>query len=283
MDTTEEDWTLVISPRRGAFDVPIREVLAYRDLVTMLTKRNFVARYKQTILGPLWLIIQPLMTTGIFTIVFGEIANLSTDGIPQVLFYLSGVTCWTYFATTLTSTSNTFRENANLFGKVYFPRLIVPIATAVSNGLTLAVQLVLLLSVAAYMQLRQPIFDVQAQLLLLPLFVLIMAAAALGIGMAISSMTAKYRDLAYLVGFGVQLLMYATPVIYPLSAIPERYRTIAGLNPVAHVIEGFRHALFGTGTTSAGGVLYALASSLVVFTIGLLAFNQVERKFVDTI
>ncbi len=284
---SDEGWYLTIRPDRGLLDIPVRELVGYRDLVLMFVLRNFVARYKQTILGPLWLIIQPLMTTGIFTIVFGEIANLSTDGLPQILFYLSGVTCWTYFANTLTTSSNTLRENAHLYGKVYFPRLIVPLATMISNGFTFVIQFVLLIVVALYLEISggpdQAVFALGPRLAVLPLIVVIMAATALGIGLIISSMTAKYRDLAYLVSFGVQLLMYATPVIYPLSAIPDRFLTAAQANPMAHVIEAMRRSLFGQGQMTVGGMAYATVCSLVILGLGVISFNRVEQRFIDTI
>jgi lipopolysaccharide transport system permease protein len=283
---TGPDWFLTIRPKRGLLHVPVDEIVDYRDLIFMFVLRNFVARYKQTVLGPVWLIIQPLLTTGVFTIVFGRIADLSTDGLPHVVFYLSGVTCWTYFASTFMSTANTFRENAPLFGKVYFPRLIVPIATMISNGLAFVVQFALLLIVAGYLHLTGntgPVFNVGPTILILPVVAVILAATGLGLGLMISATTAKYRDLAYLVGFGTQLLMYATPVIYPLSAVPDRFALMAQANPVAHAVEAFRRSLFGHGQFTVWGIVYAVGCSLVVLGFGVVAFNRVEQRFIDTI
>lgn len=276
----DESWSLVITPKRSLLDLPAGEVWKYRDLLLLLVRRDFVAMYKQTILGPLWFLIQPILTTIVFTIVFGNIAKISTDGLPQVLFYLAGVTLWNYFAEVLTKTSETFTANANIFGKVYFPRIIVPLSIVISGLLKLAVQFLLFLAVLAWFWKD---VNMNSVALMFPVLVLIMAVLGLGLGMIISSLTTKYRDLRFLIQFAVQLLMYATPVIYPLSALPKEYSWILVANPMTPVIETFRYGFLGQGTFDLMHLAYAGGVSLVILFIAAVIFNQIEKSFMDTV
>jgi len=276
-------WKTVLGPRRGWFEINLKEIWQYRDLIVMFVRRDFVAKYKQTILGPLWFILQPLMTTLIFTVVFGKIAGISTDGTPQVLFYLSGIVAWTFFASSLTETSGTFINNASIFGKVYFPRLVMPISVTLSGFFTFLIQFALLIAFMAYFAMKGTTINLTAQLLYLPFIVLMLACQGLGFGIIISSLTTKYRDLAHLVKFGVQLWMFATPIIYPLSAIPGKYQFLVMANPVSPLIESFRTALLGTAPARPDLFLYSLAWTIGVLALGILIFNKVEKNFMDTI
>jgi lipopolysaccharide transport system permease protein len=280
----DEYWDLIIEPRSSLFQINWIEIWKFRDLLRMFVKREIVQFYKQTILGPLWFFIQPLLTTIVYMIVFGQIAKLSTDGKPQILFYLSGVVLWNYFADVLNNTAATFRENAQLFGKVYFPRIIAPAAKAISNLLKLLIQLGLFFAIYSYMVVTgQFEFSISWTVLLLPLLILILFNLGMGLGMIVTSMTAKYKDLIFLITFGVQLLMYATPVIYSLQTIEgTRYYPFIAYNPLSPVIEIFRNSLLG-GPIDYTMLLYSLVSSLVVFIVGLLIFNKTEKTFIDTI
>lgn len=281
---SEDYWDLVIEPRSSLFQIDLKEIWKFRDLLRMFVKREIVQFYKQTILGPLWFFIQPLLTTIVYMIIFGQIAKLSTDGKPQILFYLSGVVLWNYFADVLNNTAATFRENAQLFGKVYFPRIIAPAAKAISNLLKLLIQLGLFFAIYSYMVVTgQFEFSISWTVLLLPLLILILFNLGMGLGMIVTSMTAKYKDLIFLITFGVQLLMYATPVIYSLQTIEgTRYYPFIAYNPLSPVIEIFRNSLLG-GNIDFTMLGYSLISSLVVFILGLLIFNKTEKTFIDTI
>ena len=279
----DRGWDKVIRPRSGWFDVDLREIWRYRDLIALFVWRDFVAVYKQTILGPLWYLIQPLLTTVVFTLVFGKFASLPTDGLPPFLFYLSGVIAWKYFADCLTSTSNTFVANAHLFGKVYFPRLTVPVSVVISNFVAFAIQFVMFLGFLLYYRLSGAGIHPQPALLLLPLLVLQMAALGLGFGVIVSSMTTRYRDLTQLVGFGVQLWMYLTPVVYPASSIPEMWRFLLALNPMSSVVQLFRYALLGTGSMDITAWLTSLALTLLVLFVAVVLFSRVEKTFMDTV
>ena len=279
----DQDWDLIIEPRRAWWDLRLGQVWHYRDLIMLFVWRDFVSTYKQTILGPLWYLIQPIITTLVFTVIFGNIANLPTDGLPHFLFYMSGTVIWTYFSGCLKKTSNTFAANAGLFGKVYFPRLAIPIADLISNLITFAIQFALFLAFLAYFMLSGSDVRVTTWALLLPVLVFLMAGLGLGFGIIVSSLTTKYRDLRYLVGFGMQLWMYATPVIYPASTIPEELQWVLNVNPIAPVVEAFRYAFLGAGSPSWGGLAYSFAFMLAVFTIGVLIFNRVESTFMDTV
>jgi lipopolysaccharide transport system permease protein len=285
---TEEHWDIIIHPNNNLFDLKLKDVWHYRDLLVLLVKRDFVSFYKQTILGPLWFFIQPLFTTIIYTFIFGNLAGMSTDGLPQPLFYMAGIAAWNYFADCLTKTSTVFKDNANIFGKVYFPRLIMPLSIVVSNLVRFAVQMVLFLFTMAwfYWVKGNTNFHFTYFVFLFPYTVLLMALLGLGLGMIISSMTTKYRDMAFLVTFGVQLLMYATTVIYPLSTAIEKFPTYSWLiqyNPMTPIIECFRMGFLGTGTFNWESLLYASIVTFTILFLGIFIFNKVEKNFVDTV
>jgi len=281
--TKDQEWDLIIKPETAWWDLRLREVWRYRDLVVLFVRRDFVSLYKQTILGPLWLLIQPLMTSLTFTVIFGNIANLPTDGLPDFLFYLSGTVVWNYFADCLKKTSETFISNASVFGKVYFPRLVMPISTLISNMITFTIQFMLFLAFLAYFMVSGSDVRVTMWALALPLLIILMAGLGLGLGIIISSLTTRYRDLRYLVTFAVSLWMYATPVIYPVSSIPEKWQWIARINPVTPIIEAFRFAFLGAGSADWGLLAYSGGFTAVVFVIGLMIFNRVEKNFIDTV
>ncbi len=280
---TDDNWDLIITPRKKWYDLQLREVWHYRDLVGLFVRRDFVSRYKQTILGPLWFLIQPLLTSVVFTVIFGNIAGLPTDGLPQLLFYMSGNVLWGYFSGCLNGTSTTFVSNAHLFGKVYFPRLVTPISIIISTLITFAIQFFFFLAFLVYFALRGADVRLTAWALALPLLILLMAGLGLGFGIIISSLTTKYRDLTYLVSFGVSLWMYATPVILPVSSIPERWRWVVTLNPVTPIIETFRAGFLGAGEASWMRLGYSFIFMLVVLFIGVVIFNRVEKTFIDTV
>lgn len=282
---TTEHWDLEIKPKASLFDLNLKEVWKYRDLMMLFVRRDFVAQYTQTVLGPVWHIVQPVLTTIMFLLVFGKIANIPTDGIEPVLFYMSGITVWNYFSACLTATSNTFVTNANIFGKVYFPRLVLPISVVISNIARLGIQFgILLLCMIWYALFKQVPFHFGVSWLLLPVLIIIMAGIGFGLGIIISSFTTKYRDFAILVTFGVQLLMYATPVVYPLSFVGQKkFAAVIELNPLSSVVEGFRYAVFGKGTFVVGDLLYSSLFTLVVVVAGIFLFNRVEKTFMDTV
>jgi lipopolysaccharide transport system permease protein len=282
-DNEEAHWDLVIEPQAKIFDLKLKDVWHYRDLLLLLVRRDFVSFYKQTILGPVWFFVQPLLTTIMFTFVFGQLAGISTDELPQPLFYLAGITSWNYFADCLTKTSTVFKDNSNIFGKVYFPRLIMPLSIVVSNLVRFSVQFILFLVVLLFYAAKGTSFHITWAISLFPLVIVMMAALGLGAGMIISAMTTKYRDLAFLVTFGVQLLMYATTVIYPLSAAPAKYRWLIELNPMTAVIETFRYGFLGKGSFSLASLGYAGGLTAVLLFLGIIIFNKVEKNFVDTV
>jgi lipopolysaccharide transport system permease protein len=278
-----ESWDLIITPRKKWYDLQLPDVWRYRDLIGLFVRRDFVSRYKQTILGPLWFLIQPLLTSVVFTVIFGNIAQLPTDGLPQLLFYMSGTVMWSYFSSCLTSTSDTFVGNANLFSKVYFPRLVIPISVVLSNLITFSVQFLFFLGFFLYFLLSGVSVTLTPWALSLPLLILLMAGLGLGFGIIISSMTTKYRDLRYLVQFGVSLWMYATPVIIPVSSFPERWRWVADVNPVTPIIETFRAGFLGAGSASWARLGYSAIFMVVVVFLGVIIFNRVEKTFIDTV
>lgn len=280
----EVEWTEVISPKTGLFDVKLSELWRYRDLIMLFVRRDFVSTYKQTILGPIWFFIQPLFTTLIFTLVFSQIARLSTDGLPPILFYLSGVTLWTYFSDCFSKTSNVFVANAGIFGKVYFPRLTSPVSIIISNLIKFAIQLVLFGCIYAYYIINHQIaFQITWTIVLFPFLVVLMAFLGLGLGIIFSSLTTKYRDLSFLLQFAIQLLMYATPIIYPISSVSGKLKTILMLNPLTPVIETFRVLLFGTGAIDINGLIYCTVFTILTLFFGILIFNRVEKSFMDTV
>ncbi len=280
-----EEFTTVIKPKDRLLSVDLRELWRYRDLLMLFVKRNIITQYKQTVLGPLWFLIQPALTTLMYMVVFGGIANIPTDGVPQPLFYLAGICCWQYFADSLGKTSNTFVDNQSMFGKVYFPRLVVPLANVVSNLVKFGIQFLLYALVYAYFLIFS---DVQITptwyLLLLPVLVALLAGLALGFGIIISSMTTKYRDLQILFSFVVQLWMYATPIVYPLSMITnEKLLFVMKLNPVTGIIEAFKYATLGAGEFSWALLGYSLGFMVVLLAVGVVVFNKVQRSFMDTV
>lgn len=281
--TEQEKWSLIIRPQRAWWDLRLAELWRYRDLVWLFVWRDFVAYYKQTILGPLWYLIQPIMTTGVFTVIFGNIAQLSTDGLPPFLFYLAGNTVWTYFSSCLTSTSSTFTSNSGLFGKVYFPRLAMPLSVVISQIISFGIRMLVFLGFLIYFIAAGADVHPNWWILSLPLLLVIMAGLGLGMGIIVSSLTTKYRDLQQLVTFGVQLLMYGTPVIYPLSSITGGWRWLILANPMTPVVEIFRFAFLGTSVMSPIYLLYSLAFMFLVLLIGVLIFNRVETTFMDTV
>tara|TARA_B110000046_G_scaffold25748_1_gene25403 strand:+ start:1139 stop:1975 length:837 start_codon:yes stop_codon:yes gene_type:complete len=276
------DWDLIIEPTRSLLFFDFRGLWGYRDLVALFVRRDFVSQFKQTILGPLWFFIQPIFTTIIFTVVFGKVANIPTDGIPQPLFYMAGILIWNYFADCLSKSSETFRSNQHLFGKVYFPRLIVPISIVVSNLLRFGVQLLLFIGLYLYYLVTDEIL-LSWWILFFPVLVLLVAMQGLALGLIVSSMTTKYRDLKFLVQFGVQLAMYASPVVYPLSMIPEDKRWLILLNPMSSFIEFFRFSVFGQGYVTTYGMVYSILFTIVFLALGMMVFNKVEKSFIDTV
>ncbi len=284
MHSEEKDWSLVIKPRGSLFELNLEELWHYRDLVWLLVKRDFVSFYKQTIFGPIWFFIQPIFTTIIFVLVFGNLAGFSTDGLPQPLFYMTNIVAWNYFADCINKTSTVFKDNAQIFGKVYFPRLIMPFSIVISNLVRFGVQFILLIIMIAYYTLFKDYHpNFTWYLLLYPVMIVLMAALGLGAGMIISAMTTKYRDLSFLVSFGVQLYMYITPIIYPLSSFPAKYKKIALLNPMSPIIEGMRLGLLGKGDLTMGTFIYTIVVVLAILTMGIIIFNKVEKTFVDTV
>ena len=282
----KEEYNWTIEAKASLFDLKLNEIWAYRDLLWLLVRRDFVSFYKQTILGPLWFFIQPLFTTMIFTFIFGNLAGISTDGLPKPLFYMAGITAWNYFADCLTKTSTVFKDNAGIFGKVYFPRLIMPLSIVASNLVRFGVQMLLFMLMMAYYYFAGAQFNFTWAISLFPVIVILMALLGLGTGMIISAMTTKYRDLAFLVSFGVQLLMYATTVIYPLSEAIKKYPAYAWIieyNPMTPIIETFRFGFLGEGSFSWASLGYAGGVTLALLISGIVVFNKVERTFVDTV
>ena len=285
MTEKEQGWTTEICPKDNLLSVDFKEIWRYRDLMMLFVKRNIITQYKQTILGPLWYVIQPLMTTIMYMVVFGGIAKISTDGLPQPLFYLAGISFWQYFSDCLTKTSNTFVNNASIFGKVYFPRLVTPLSDVISNLVRFGIQFGLFLVVYAYYALFT---DVQIHTnwyaLMFPILVLMLAGLALGFGILFSSMTTKYRDLQLLLGFFVSLWMYATPVIYPLSTINnETLRLVMQLNPLTGIVEFFKYGMLGVGNHEWWMLGYSFGFMVVLLAIGIVVFNKVQISFMDTV
>lgn len=283
-DMPEQKFTTVIKPKTGLFDINLKEVWQYRDLIWIYTKRTFVLTYKQTILGPIWIFLNPFLTSLIYVFVFGGIAGIPTDGIPQMLFYLGGNAIWTFFSSSLTKTASTFTANANVFGKVYFPRLTMPISTVLSSAINFCVQMLLFLAFWVYYLVNGAISPNYLSILALPLVLLQVGALALGCGIIISSLTTKYRDLAILVTFGAQLWMYITPVVYPISTLGEGWmRTILLLNPVTCGVEAFRYMFLGQGLVEPGWWLWSTCVTVVVLLVGVVLFSRVEKTFMDTV
>ena len=282
----QEQFDLEIRPKRHAFDINFKEIWAYRDLLYMFVKRDVITVYKQTVLGPIWFVVQPILTTAIYIVVFGNIAKIPTDGVPMILFYLAGIVIWNYFSEAFNTTAKTFTENANIFGKVYFPRLIMPMSKVVSGLIKFGIQLAFFLAVYAYYFFTDSsAIAPNWTLLLLPVYVLIMAAMGLGAGIIFTSMTTKYRDLTFLLTFGVQLLMYATPVIYPLSTLEQGSKLwmVIMANPLTPRVEGFKYAFLGQGYFSWLALGYSALFTIVLLIVGIVVFHRTERNFIDTV
>jgi lipopolysaccharide transport system permease protein len=286
LSAQNEHWDHLIRPQTSLLDIDIRELWHYRDLLVLMVRRDFVATYKQTILGPIWFFLQPILTTLTFMLIFGRIAGISTEGLPMILFYMAGVTLWNYFSECLTRTATVFKDNSNIFGKVYFPRLIMPLSIVVSNLVKLGIQMSLFLVFWLYYILYKGNVHPNVYLLLTPILVLIMGAQGLGFGLIISAMTNKYRDLAFLLTFGIQLAMYATPIIYPISQIGAKYGWLRWLllaNPMSSIVEAFRFGWLGKGTFSWMWLVYSSGITMLILFFGILIFNKVERTFMDTV
>ena len=281
--TSDSEWTEVIQPSTRLLDLGLRDVWRYRDLVMLFVRRDFVSTYKQTVLGPIWFFIQPLLTTLTYVVIFGNVAQLSTDGMPMLVFYMAGITIWNYFSLTLTSTATVFTTNAAIFGKVYFPRLTMPLSIVLSNLVRFAIQFGLFIVVWLYYLVKGSAMHPNSLILFTPVLVVLMGLLSLGLGMIFSAMTTKYRDLALLLTFGVQLLMYAAPVIYPLSSVPAKYKWIIQANPMTSIIETFRYAFLGAGTFSWANLGYSATATAIILVIGTIVFNKVQKTFTDTV
>lgn len=282
----DQHWTSIIKPKSSPFQLNLREIWEYRDLLVLFVRRDIVSTYKQTVLGPLWLIIQPVLTSVVYALVFGGLASIPVGGNSHFLFYLTGTTAWIFFSDCLTKTSNTFVGNASIFGKVYFPRMVVPLSIVLSALFKLGIQLIILFIITAVVYFVKPEIQIHPNkyILLMPILVIIMGGLGLGFGIFISSVTTKYRDFTYLVGFGVQLLMFATPVIYPLSIAKEKgFEWLVVANPLSSLIETFRYGLLGTGTVDTSHLLYSLFFTIVFLLVSIVLFNKVEKNFMDTV
>jgi len=280
----EKTWTSVIKPKKSLFAISLKELFASKDLLFLFVKRDFISVYKQTILGPLWFFIEPALTTVVFTIVFSSIAGISTDGIPGPLFYLAGLTLWNYFSDSFKKTSNTFIENQHIFGKVYFPRLITPLSIVISSLIKFGIQFLLFIGVYVYYySFGDTNLQMNSGLILIPYLILLTGLFGLGLGMIISSLTTKYRDLRFLIQFGIQLWMYATPIIYPYNSIEGNLKLVVGLNPVTSIIETFKFAFFGTGHFSWIDLTYSTSVIIIILFLGTLIFNKTEQNFMDTV
>ena len=283
-DNLPEDYILEIKPKSSLLDFSLKEIWQYKDLLLLFVRRDFVAVYKQTILGPIWFFVQPILTTVMFMVVFGGIAKMSTDGMPQAVFYLAGIVSWNYFADALKATSETFSVNANIFGKVYFPRIITPLSIIVSKLITFGIQFLLLLVVYFYYLIfTDSAIQPNSALFLLPILILMTAGLGLGLGLLITALTTKYRDFRFLIAFAIQLAMYATPIIYPVSSVEGNIKTLIMANPMSAIIETFRYAFLGVGNFSFGALSYSFCMMLLLLFLGTIIFNKVQRTFMDTV
>jgi lipopolysaccharide transport system permease protein len=285
-DNENEPWDLVLEPDSKWYSLRLKQIFRFKDLLFLFVRRDFVSVYKQTILGPIWFLLQPIITAAIFALVFGLFGSIPTEGIPALLFYTTGITMWNYFSDTLTKTSDTFTANAGIFGKVYFPRIIVPLSIVFSNLIKFSIQFGLFLAIWLYYLATTDLLHPNFTIVLVPLLIVIMGFLGLGMGIIISSMTTKYRDLKFVISFGVQLMMYASPIVFPLSLVTEKYPDFKYLllaNPITSIIETFKYAFLGVGVFSWYHLAYSLAFTIVIFFIGLVVFNKVERSFMDTV
>jgi lipopolysaccharide transport system permease protein len=283
MSSEQQTWTEEIKSQESLFSVNLKEVWRYRDLLLMLVKRDYVTFYKQTILGPIWFFIQPALTTIVYVILFGRLAGLSTDGTPQIAFYLAGITIWNYFSESLTKTSTVFKDNAAVMGKVYFPRLIMPLSIVVSAMMKFGIQFVLFLGVVLYYTFIEKVIHPNLWILAIPYLLLLMASLSLGLGMIFSSLTTKYKDLVFLLTFGIQLFMYATPVVYSIGSIPVRYQWLVLANPLTPIFECVRYGFLGSGSFESSSLLLSSGITVVILALGVLIFNKVEKSFMDTV
>jgi lipopolysaccharide transport system permease protein len=279
----QQNWTEEIKSQNNLFSINLKEVWHYRDLLIMLVKRDYVTFYKQTVLGPIWFFVQPILTTIIYVILFGQVAKLSTDGLPQMAFYLSGVTIWSYFSDVLNKTATVFQSNASIFGKVYFPRLIMPLSIVISGLMKFLIQFTLFICVVLYFTLVKANIHPNFWILVTPVLLFLMATFALSLGMIFSSMTTKYKDLTMLLSFGIQLFMYVTPVVYTINSIPEKYKFIVRFNPLTSLFECFRYSYLGAGHFNPFNLLYSAIFIFILLFIGIVIFNKVEKSFMDTI
>lgn len=282
-ENNSENWDLIIRPKRHLLDINLREIWDYRDLVMLFVRRDFVAKYKQTILGPFWFILNPLISTLMYTLVFAGIAKIPTEGFPPQLFYLSGIVAWSYFASCLNGTSSTFLSNAGIFGKVYFPRLVSPISVIISSMVQLGIQMLLLITFMIYYSISGYHIQLNIHILYIPLLIINLALLGFGFGIIFSALTTKYRDLSNLMTFGVQLWMYITPVIYPSSSVPEKYKLFVFINPVAPLVEAFKYCLIGAGEFNPGRLLYSIVFTTILLFVGVILFNRTEQNFMDTV
>ncbi len=281
-----ESWDLVLEPKSIWHSIGLKQIIRFKDLLFLFVRRDFVSVYKQTILGPIWFFLQPIITAITYAVIFGLLANIPTDGIPALLFYMCGITLWNYFSDTLTKTSDTFTANANIFGKVYFPRILVPLSIVLSNLVKLGIQFLLFIVVWIYYIITSNTVHPNATLAIVPFLILLMGFLGLGFGILITSMTTKYRDLKFLVTFGVQLLMYASPIVFPLSLVSQKYpqfKPILLANPITGIIEAFKYAFLGVGEFNWFYLGYSLVFTIILFFIGLVIFNKVEKSFMDTV
>lgn len=279
----EQQWTEEIKSNDSLFFINFKEVWQYRDLLMMLVKKEYITFYKQTILGPIWFFVQPILTTIIYVLLFGQIAKLSTDGSPQMAFYLSGITLWNYFSECLTKTSSVFRDNAAVMGKVYFPRLIMPLSIVVSGLMKFTIQFGLFVCVILYFSFVKELIHPNAWVLATPFLLLLMASFSLGMGMIFSALTTKYKDLVFLLSFGIQLLMYATPVVYSIASIPEKYKWILIANPLTGIFECFRYGFLGSGSFEPSSLIMSAIITTIILAVGVVIFNKVEKSFMDTV
>jgi len=283
-ETSEtQEWESEIKSEDSLFSINFKEVWQYRDLLLMLVKRDYISTYKQTILGPIWFFVQPILTMIIYVILFGQIAKLPTDGAPQIVFYLSGITIWNYFSESLTKTSSVFRDNAAIFGKVYFPRLIMPLSIVVSALIKFGIQFTLFIAIVLYYTFIEHKIHPNLWILATPFLLLLMSLFSLGLGMIFSSMTTKYKDLVFLLTFGIQLFMYATPVVYSITSIPEKYQWIVLANPLTSIFQCFRYGYLGSGSFDPNSLFYSIGVIVVLLSIGVVIFNKVEKSFMDTV
>lgn len=283
-ETSEtQEWESEIKSEDSLFSINFKEVWQYRDLLLMLVKRDYISTYKQTILGPIWFFVQPILTMIIYVILFGQIAKLPTDGAPQIVFYLSGITIWNYFSESLTKTSSVFRDNAAIFGKVYFPRLIMPLSIVVSALIKFGIQFTLFIAIVLYYTFIEHKIHPNLWILATPFLLLLMSLFSLGLGMIFSSMTTKYKDLVFLLTFGIQLFMYATPVVYSITSIPEKYQWIVLANPLTSIFQCFRYGYLGSGSFDPNSLFYSVGIIVVLLSVGVVIFNKVEKSFMDTV